>query len=272
LGTYPDHRTISIEPVTEEKEATARVDSRPREASPFTLNPQHIVRTVEVLRERIYERFPGSGLSSLAESLVQAARNTVHRLQWVAEPQWPLRIGIGLLIAAILGMLVAGILAFSDPSSGINRLRDLPSLLQVLESVMNDVFLIGASIFFLITVEARIKRRRALTALRELRALAHIVDMHQLTKDPDRFLGEGENTASSPERRMTRFELGRYLDYCSEMLSLISKIAALYVQTFHDPVVLAAVDEVETLTTGLSRKIWQKIMVLERVANTAGPV
>jgi hypothetical protein len=169
-------------------------------------------------------------------------------------------------------MLVVGILSFSDPTSGFNRLRDLPSLLQVLESVMNDVFLIGASIFFLVTVEARIKRRRALTALRELRALAHIVDMHQLTKDPDRFLGEGANTASSPLRRMTRFELGRYLDYCSEMLSLISKIAALYVQTFHDPVVLAAVDEVETLTTGLSRKIWQKIMVLERVGSAAGPI
>ncbi len=30
-----------------------------------------------------------------------------------------------------------------------------------------------------------------------------------------------------------------------------------------DDVVLAAVNEVETLTTGLSRKIWQKLMILE---------
>ena len=64
---------------------------------------------------------------------------------------------------------------------------------------------------------------------------------------------------------MTRFELGRYLDYCSEMLSLISKIAALYVQNLDDPVVLVAVDEVEDLTSGLVHKIWQKIMILERV-------
>jgi len=37
---------------------------------------------------------------------------------------------------------------------------------------------------------------------------------------------------------MTHFELTRYLDYCSEMLALISKIAAIYVQRSHDPVTL----------------------------------
>ena len=58
-------------------------------------------------------------------------------------------------------------------------------------------------------------------------------------------------------------ELGRYLDYCSELLSLTSKLAALYSERFSDSVILQAVDEVETLTTGLSRKIWQKIMILD---------
>jgi hypothetical protein len=62
---------------------------------------------------------------------------------------------------------------------------------------------------------------------------------------------------------MTPFELNRYLDYCSESLALISKIAALYVQDFQDPVLLDAVDDVEDLTAGFSRKIWQKITILE---------
>jgi hypothetical protein len=114
-----------------------------------------------------------------------------------------------------------------------------------------------------------VKRRRALAVLHELRSLAHIVDMHQLTKDPDRADGRGADTASSPKRPLTRFELTRYLDYCSEMLSLISKIGALYVQGSYDPVVLAAVDQVEDLASGLSRKIWQKIMILERLAEPA---
>ena len=58
------------------------------------------------------------------------------------------------------------------------------------------------------------------------------------------------------------FELSRYLDYCSEMLALISKIAVLYVQDLTDPVAIDTVDDVEDLTTGLSRKIWQKLTVL----------
>jgi len=63
-------------------------------------------------------------------------------------------------------------------------------------------------------------------------------------------------------RALTPFELARYLDYCSEMLSITGKIAALYAQDLEDGVVLAAVDEVEDLTTGLSRKVWQKLMIL----------
>jgi hypothetical protein len=38
-----------------------------------------------------------------------------------------------------------------------------------------------------------------------------------------------------------------------------------YVQNFDDSVTLAAVNEIENLTAGLSRKIWQKIMILDRV-------
>ena len=64
---------------------------------------------------------------------------------------------------------------------------------------------------------------------------------------------------------MTAFELTRYLTYCSEMLSLVGKIAALYVQGFQDAIVLEAVNDVETLTTGLSQKIWQKILILHRL-------
>lgn len=69
---------------------------------------------------------------------------------------------------------------------------------------------------------------------------------------------------------MTRFELARYLDYASEMLSLTSKIAALYVQYFDDRVALQAVNEIENLTTGLSRKIWQKVMIIDTVGRGSG--
>ena len=62
---------------------------------------------------------------------------------------------------------------------------------------------------------------------------------------------------------MSRSELERYLDYCSEMLSLTGKLAALYAQAVNDSVVASAVNDIENLATNLSRKIWQKIMLLE---------
>ena len=146
---------------------------------------------------------------------------------------------------------------------------DFGAFAQGVAAGINDVVLLGIGIFFLVSLERRITRRRALRALHELRSLAHIADMHQLTKDPERIIASGPATASSPERTMTRFELGRYLDYVTELLSLVSKVAALYVQRFDDEVVLGAVNEIESLTTGLSRKTWQKIALMTGTGGTA---
>ena len=65
-------------------------------------------------------------------------------------------------------------------------------------------------------------------------------------------------------REMAVEDLESYLDYCSEMLSIVSKLAALYAQNLDDAVVLSAVDEVEGLASRLSSKIWQKIIILGR--------
>jgi hypothetical protein len=87
--------------------------------------------------------------------------------------------------------------------------------------------------------------------------------MHQLTKDPEHLLSPGMRTASSPESTLSRFELARYLDYCSELLAITSKLAALHLQSLRDPVVLDAVSDVEVLSSNLSNKIWQKIVILD---------
>ncbi len=87
--------------------------------------------------------------------------------------------------------------------------------------------------------------------------------MHQLTKDPTLVVGgASQRTASSPQREMSEFELTRYLDYCAEMLALIGKLAALYGDRMRDAVVIDAVNDVENLTAGLGRKIWQKITII----------
>lgn len=122
-----------------------------------------------------------------------------------------------------------------------------------------------AAVFFLGSIETRLKRERALRSIHELRAIAHVIDMHQLTKDPEWVLDRGTESAVLPPRSMTAFELSRYLDYCTEMLAITGKIAALYIQRFEDSVALQAVNEVEDLASGLSSKIGQKLMILYTV-------
>ena len=224
-----------------------------------SLNPAAIVETIDQLRARVEERFPGSGLSKVAVELQLIGNQAVGRSAWIGQPQWALRGGIAVLTLLLLAIFATAVLQLHLPA----RLQSWVEFIQGFESGLNAIVLLGAAIFFLFTIESRIKRHRALKALHELRSLAHIIDMHQLTKDPERVCNTGPSTRSSPKRVMTDFELTRYLDYCSEMLSLTGKIAALYVQGFDDPVVLSAVDQIEDLTTSLSRKIWQKITIID---------
>jgi hypothetical protein len=222
------------------------------------LDGARIVETLERLRQRIGERFPGSGLERVSGDLLDAASESIARAADLRRPNVPLRIATWALIAIIVFVALEALLHLRLAP----RWEEFAGFLQSSQAIQNVVFL-GLAVLFLANVETRIKRRRALAALHELRSIAHIVDMHQLTKDPDQLLGEGGTTATSSQGIMTRFALSRYLDYCSELLSLTSKVAALYVQDSQDPVLLDAVNDVETLTTGLSRKIWQKIMIID---------
>jgi hypothetical protein len=103
-----------------------------------------------------------------------------------------------------------------------------------------------------------------LRAIRELRSISHVIDMHQLTKDPHVVRHPGSDTASSPVRELSGFDLCRYLDYCSELLSIVGKLGALYGERLNDGVVLGAVDEIQDLTIGLTHKIWQKIALVDQ--------
>ncbi|HEX8353268.1 MAG TPA: hypothetical protein VF611_10230 [Pyrinomonadaceae bacterium] len=231
-----------------------------------SLDPEKIIDTIGTLCRRIEERFPGSGLGRVCQELLTIAGESQRRSAWIARPQRSLRFITGALITIIIAGLLSVLANASWPAGGF----DMVVLVQVSEAGLNVFILLSAAILFLVTAESRVKRGRALKAIHELRALAHVIDMHQLTKDPDRLLVNRMETPSSPRQNLSPPELMRYLDYCSEMLSLIGKLAALYVQKFDDPVALAAVNEVEDLTTGLSRKIWQKIMIINSDAVRAG--
>ena len=219
------------------------------------LESREIVETVRVLHGRIEARFPGSGLARVVNELLHVAEENVTRTQWIQQPRLALRAVVAVLSAGIVTLLVGMLTQIRQ-----FKIDDYTGFIQTLDSSIASVVFIGATILFFLSWETRLKRRRALDAIHELRAMAHIIDMHQLTKHPESCFAP---QSSAAKRILTPFELNRYLDYCSEALALISKIAALYVQRFQDTVLLDAVDDVEDLTAGLSRKIWQKITILE---------
>ena len=182
-------------------------------ANSFKLDANCIISTIASLHERVEQRFPGSGLSQLCGNLCHVARNNHSRAENIARPNYYLRFFVGLIIFISLSVMVYGI----DNMNLTFQTVSVAELIQIAEAGMNDIIIIGAAIFFLVTVETKIKRSKALAALEELRSISHVIDMHQLTKDPSRFAKGVITTPSSPKTNLTPYELTRYLDYCSEI-------------------------------------------------------
>lgn len=219
-----------------------------------------IHQTIERLQQRIYERFPTSGLWKVSRELATVSSHTSYIVHQLARPFWWLRTLAFLLTTGILLLIVVIIRRSFGMEAGAEGWAEW---IQAIESAINELIFLALALYFFMSAEQRLKRWLAIRAIHRLRSIAHIIDMHQLTKDPVYVLKEAQPTASSPERTMTSFELVRYLDYCTELLSLTSKLAALYVQRLNDSVVLNAVNDLESLADGLSGKIWQKIMILD---------
>jgi len=220
------------------------------------LESSEITRTALSLSDRIARRFPGSGLSRIAKELVGICQDAAETAAWLGRPKRLLRAGVGLGFVIVL-------LTFFGTVLGVRvklAFTTFSEFVQGLQAAIQNLVFLGIAVLFLLGLERRWKRRRAVAALHSLRSIAHIIDMHQLAKDPDRW-----GTPESEEKPLPTRDMIRYLDFCSDLLAVISKAAALHVQDFDDPATLAAVNEIENLTSGLSRKIWQKIVILDRI-------
>jgi len=227
----------------------------------LALDPGKIINSSQKLLSRIEQSFPTAGLKKVSIELLEIAKKSVETASRIRKPLILLRILVGLIILSFLFVVIRSAISINFDPTKIGTVE----FVQAFEALMNVAIFAGVALVSLMTLETRIKRHRALKAVHELRALAHVIDMHQLTKDPEIILVDPKITPSNPTDSMTPGELSRYLDFCCDMLSLIAKMAALYVQNFDDPVVLSAVNDVESLTTGLSTKIWQKIQTVNSI-------
>ena len=224
-----------------------------------SLDSAMIVATLEKLERRVAERFPNAGLAKVCAELTQIARENDTRAQMLVRPNYVLRI----LSAAVM---LAGLALIGYVSAQIEVKRDAESIFSTLQGIdagLNIILVAGATVIFLATLESRWKRQQALGDLDELRSIIHVIDMHQLTKDPATSVADA--TPASPIRTLAPHELVRYLDYCSEMLSMAAKVAAVYAQSTKDPLVVAASSDLQQITANLSAKIWQKITIAQSV-------
>lgn len=229
-----------------------------------SLDSAKIVATLDQLHRRVDERFPGASLAAVCAELTTVARENDQRARRLARPNYLLRL-VGALVTA------AGLFLMLVVASQLEVKRETESVystLQGIDSALSIVLVVGGSIVFLMSLEARWKRQQALGDLDELRSIIHVIDMHQLTKDPASLVSAP--TPSSPQRNLSAADLVRYLDYCSEMLSLAAKVAAVYAQSTKDPQVVAAASDLQQLTANLSAKVWQKIRIAQASAGTNG--
>jgi hypothetical protein len=218
---------------------------------------------VAQLERRIDARFGERGLTKAARDLgrlvvlvqseTEQSRERLRRTTLTARTV-SLMIVVATLTALIVGLRSAVV-------DGLDRTADWVPLA---ESVVNDLVFAAIAVVFLWAFPERLERRTLLRMLHRLRSLAHVIDMHQLSKDPEQLSAAYVPTAESVRHGLDADQMHHYLGYCSEMLSLTAKTAALCGEHSADGVVLETVSYIETLTTELSNKIWQKISLLPR--------
>jgi hypothetical protein len=228
------------------------------------LNPDKIVATIAKLQQRIIANIGDRGLTQVSAELATIASDAKQRVVSLRRPIWFLR-----LIPVLVALLLAYLVWHLRDSFQRFLAQDLRQVSEALQRLLKDIAwpaavslpipFIWAGIAFMATLESRWKRRTSLRYLHELRSIIHVIDMHQLTKDLHRIgAGSGDSDHIGGDKLIL------YLDYCSELLSLCAKVAALYAESSRDAVIIEAVSDLGQITSNLSNKIWQKINLVER--------
>jgi len=217
------------------------------------LNIDKITDVIQTLSLRIEDRFPQADLLQVCLELKELAIKSKGANLKLAKPYILIRIALILLIIIASTSIVYTLLMLKFDES----LFRVGNFITVSEAFLNETITIGFAFYFLYKYEDILKQKKILIALQELRTIAHIIDLHQLTKDPTHILAE--KTKNSPKLDFTKAEVNRYLIYCSEMLSLTSKVAATYAFNNKDEMILNTIHDIEVLCSTLSSKMVQKI-------------
>jgi len=230
-----------------------------------SLDSTKLIATADKIIGQIEEIFPHSGLAGVANAFGELVRETIGKVHELERPLWRTRIFSGLLILIVV--IWAVIIPFTLNLN--NEVSNWAEFMEGTDAALHLLVILGGGLFFIASWETRKKRHSALDALSELRSLAHIIDMHQITKDPglEHIIPVSEGMEDHRTVKSDA-QLALYLDFSSDMLSIVGKMASLYAKSLHDRTVLDAVNEIESLSNGLCSKLWQKIMIINHIADS----
>ncbi len=126
------------------------------EKQKYTLLAEEIQKTIERLHLRMRDRFPESNLANVCRGLHEISQEAHQTVQWIAKPNHLLRVATYALIGIAALVFVQSLAQWHISADGIN----LADFVQMIDSALDSLVLLGAGILFLVTLENRRKRNR----------------------------------------------------------------------------------------------------------------
>jgi hypothetical protein len=223
------------------------------------LDTARITETADNLVERIQETLPASSLARLAVELAQVARTSELRALEARTPILGIRLASALAVAASLMALWYLVVHIHTRW----EFGTITELFEAMDAGFNLMILLAGALWFFITLEGRLKRKKALGFLEELREFVHVIDVTQLYYTPE--LYKVEPAGARTESRLDY----TYLLFCTQMLAVISNLAPLYTRGAAGDSILRAASEVELLANAVSTKLLSKTQLVRLVSPTA---
>jgi hypothetical protein len=221
------------------------------------LDPVRIVQTAENLARSISDKLPESTLASLAAELAAIARATDERARQARRPIYAIRcvslLAIGASLVGIFYLL-----------GHIHTRWDFGTITEFFEATdagFNLLILLAGALWFLVTIEERVKRTRALASLGELREFIHVIDVTQLYYTPDLYKVDPASSRTSLNLDYT------YLLFCTQMLAVISNLAPLYTRGATGDSIWRAASDVEMLANAIATKLVSKAETVRVVSS-----
>ena len=224
------------------------------------LNPKKLCKTIHSLEVIVAEKFPERSFRKTILELSKVAKEAKelsYKLSGKHVVAWTIIIAAPIVLLCAISYLFIVYAHFSsdEAQTGILEYSD------TLDLFVNLIVLSVMGSYALFRQYRLRRRKRAMQILHKLRSIAHVIDLTQHGKNYQ-FIVDTQDHKS--DKYISLDDCIQYLTYSSQALSLTSKVAAILIEDYNDNTVIASVCEIESLCTGISLKIWQKIETLQR--------